>query len=184
MSLYYIAPSRTISDINFKNIMFNLTNDISKIFVNNKQIIVENNYDLCLNSIVEIINNYLKLYEFYNYGIENINVEIYNNKINVIMYVYVIIYKYYFQLQKSSWTTFYNGNIDKQPLVYYNLNDNQRQELNISIVNGDFFMYGNIQIVDDFDEGIILKKKKCVCDSNNCTINSDYIITIYWNKST
>lgn len=188
MSIYYINPTISVNEINFNNIMDNLTNNISQIFIYNKNIVNSYNYNLCLSSIIQILENYLKLYEFYVYGIENINIEIYNIKINVVIYISVNISKTFYNLQKSTWYEFYNGNINKNPIVYYGLNLNQRQELNLSIVNGNFYMYDNVNLDTDllehiYSQGIILKKKSCLCKNINCNENSDYIITVYWYKS-
>jgi hypothetical protein len=181
MSIYYIYPNITVNDLNFKEIMDNMTNNISNLFVYNKNLIEPNNYNYLIDQIIYVVSKFLKIYNFFDYDKKNIYIDICNSNINVIMNIHIKIYKSFYTYQKTMWEQFYNGIINKSSVVYNNLDLNQKQELRISLINGNFYMYDNIKLELPYDEGIILKKKSCTCENiNNCNFNYNYIIIIYW----
>lgn len=184
MSIYNINPTIDIIDNKFKNIMDNLIDDISNIFITNLNLVNKSNYNLAIISILKVLRKYLKLYKFYSYNIKNIYIEIYNKDIDVVIYVNTLISKASYLVGSSYWEEFYFGLNKKTPIVYDNLSLTQRDELRRSILDGNFYFYDDIIIADPkYETGIILKKKYCSCEISNCNINSNYIITIYWSKN-
>lgn len=187
MSVYYIDPNIDVNEFNFKEIMDSMTNDISNLFTYNRNLIVRSNYNNTIDEIVNVVSKFLKVYNFYNNQIKNINIQIYNSNIEVIINVEFIIYETFFIYKKSDWEGFYNGFINKNPIVYKSLDVNKKKELRISLVNGNFYMYDDIeielQVKEEIinNEGIILKKELCTCENiKNCNIDYSYIITVYW----
>ena len=181
MSVYYINPTVDVNDLNFKEIMDTMTNDISNLFTYNRNLIEQNNYIFAVNNIIIIVSNYLKIYNFYDNDKKNINIQIYNLNIEVIINIEFKIFKTFYTYQKSNWERFYNGNIKDNPIVYYGLDLSKRQELRISLINGNFYMYDDVKLLFPLDEGIILKKKLCTCENiNNSNIYYSYIVTVYW----
>lgn len=181
MSIYYINPKITVNDLNFKEIMDNITNDISKLFIYNRNLIDQNNYNYAIYQIIDVISKFLKIYNFFDYDIKNMCVQIYNLNIEVIINIQMILYKTFYIYNNSKWDTFYTGNETLKPIVYYNLDSTQKQELRLSLLNGNFYMYDNIKLELPLNEGIILKKKSCLCETKNINnYNTNYIITVYW----
>ena len=181
MSVYYINPTIKIIPNKFENIMDNLINEISNLFVDNNNLIIQSNYTKSIFDIVKVLINYLKIYKFYDYDIKNIYVQIYNKSIDVLININVNISKTYFMYTTSTWNEFYFGIVDLIPIVYNALSNNQQMELNVSILNGEFYFYNNINLIElNYKKGIILKKKYCSCIINNCNANFNYIITLFW----
>jgi hypothetical protein len=203
MSIYFINPSVKINSLNFKEIMVNMTNDISYLFVVNRNLIEEYNYNTTVNEIVNVMSKFLKIYNFYEYTHlkniynknitsdkvfgKNINIQIYNSKIEVVIDINFIIDETFYAYQKSKWEQFYYGYEKKVPIVYHGLDNDNKRKLRISLVDGNFYMYEDVLIPIVYNgnqvlyEGNILKKKLCACENNgNCNINHSYIITIYW----
>ena len=180
MSIYFINPNIIVTDLNFKEIMDNMTNTISKLFVYNRNLIKQNNFNTTTNEIINILSKFLKIYKFYDYGKKNINIQIYNLNIDVIININFLIYKTFYTYENNSWESFYSGTLKITPFVYYGLDQTKRQELRISLINGDFYMYDNVTLEIPLNEGIILKKKYCACENNNnCNINYNYIFKQY-----
>jgi hypothetical protein len=181
MSVYYINPSIQIVDNKFENIMNNIINEISNLFITNKFLIIYINFQQSTLNIMKILIYYLKQYKFYEYDITNIYVQIYNKNIDVIINIKVTISKTFFVYESNSWDKFYLGISNDIPLVYNELNPVQKNELNTSIINGNLYFNNNIDLIGvNFKKGIILKKERCVCVTNDCNISFNYIITIFW----
>ena len=181
MSVYYINPTIQIVDDKFENIMNNMINEISNLFMTNKFLIIDINFQQSILNIMKILIYYLKLYKFYEYNITNIYVQIYNKNIDVIINIKVTISKTFFLYESNSWDKFYFGISFDIPVVYNELNPVQKNELNTSIINGNLYFNNNIDLIGvNFKKGIILKKETCACVTNNCNITFNYIITIFW----
>ena len=183
MSVYYINPIINIIPNKFENIMENLINEISNLFMDNKNLIINNNYQNSTSSIMKVLINYLKIYKFYNYNIKNINVQIYNKSIDVIINIIINISKTYFSYTISSWINFYFGirTLNNIPIVYNGMSSDQQKELNTSIINGKLYFNNNIELIEfNYKKGMILKKELCSCVINNCNSSFNYIITIFW----
>ena len=186
MTVYYINPKNKILN-KFENIMNNLINEISNLFVNNRKLIISNNYQDSILEIILVITKYLKIYKFYEYNINNIYIQIYNKTINVIIDIKINISKSYFSYISSYWNQLYFDTLTVIPVLYEAMNDSQKNELNNSIINGNlYFKYIDLNQLN-FNKGIILKKEICDCDINNCNcdINNcnntfNYIITMFW----
>jgi hypothetical protein len=186
MTIYYINPQSIVNIDNITNIMVQLTNDISNSIFSIDNIIIETQYLLMLNKINEILNNYLKIYYFYGFNISNIYVEIYNQNIVLVGFVYIKIYPLKYLNIVSSWNNFFNNiyyNYNK--IVYDQLDFQQKNDLRYSIVSGKLYFIDNLLFLykNVNTQGIILKNKSnnncnCSCNSNN---NYCYITTIYWN---
>ena len=181
MSLYYINPTIKIVDNKFENIMNNLINEISNLFMTNKNLIIEVNFKQNILSILKVLRNYLKIYKFYEYNISNIYIQIYNKSIDVIINIKVTITKTYFLYLSNFWDDFYFGILFDIPIVYDKLSFEQKNVLNTSIINGNLYFNNNIDLIDiNFKKGMILKKETCACDTIDCNISFNYIITIFW----
>lgn len=181
MSVYYINPIIKIIPNKFENIMNNLINNISNLFMNNKDLIIEINYQESTQSIINILIKYLKIYKFYEYNIKYINLQIYNKTIDVIINIKVNISKSYFSYSISTWKEFYFGILINIPVVYNAMSYIQQQELNTSIINGKLYFNNNIELFElNNKTGMILKKELCSCEINNCNSSFNYIITIFW----
>lgn len=181
MSLNYINPNIVVDEFNFKEIMDSIANDISNLFNYNENLIQQNNYITIVNQIIYTVGSYLKIYMLFDYNKKDITVQIYNSNIQVIINIKFYIFKTFYTYQKSNWESFYTGLLKLNPIVYYSLDFAKRQELRISLVNGNFYMYDNVELILPLSKGIILKKNICTCENmNNCNLNYSYIITIYW----
>ncbi len=179
MTVYYINPTNKILN-KFENIMNNLINDISKIFVNNRNLIIYDNYQDSISEIMSVVIKYLKIYKFYEYDINNIYIQIYNKTIDVVINLNVNISKSYFTYTSSSWDQLYFEILNNIPVVYEAMDYDQKNELNNSIINGNlYFKYIDLNQLN-FNRGIILKKEICDCIVNNCNTTFNYIITMYW----
>jgi hypothetical protein len=179
MTIYYISPSVKILN-KFDNIMNNIINDISNLFVTNRNLIISDNYDKTILEIISVTVKYLKIYKFYEYGINNIYIQIYNKTIDVIINIKFNISKTYFSYIANSWSQLYFGTLTNTPVIYEAMDNNQKKELDMSIINGNLY-YLNIDLNPiNFNNGIILKKETCDCDKNNCNITFNYIVTIFW----
>lgn len=184
MTTYIINPTKIITGNNFNNIMINLIQDISTIFTSNLKLIEQQNYKNTIELILQIFYKFLKIYNFYDYNIKNINMELLNKNLEVVIIINIIITKSYFITMNSSWLQFYFGKINKTSIVYSNLPPTQKNILNVSILNKDFYFYQVDLTNYNFQQGIILKNKYCSCDNNYTCDNNckyyDYIITLYW----
>lgn len=142
-----------------------------------------------INNINEILNNYLKIYNFLNFNIKNIYVQIYNQNINLVSEVKINIIPYKYININSVWETFVNGlYYDSNKIVYMELNDIQKNNLRYSIISGDLFFISNIDFLyNDLNTiGMIIKQGSnniVNCNCNNSHTNNDYcyITTLYWN---
>lgn len=181
MSIYTINPSIDINDDNdLKIIMDNLTNDISNLFITNKNLIIVENYKLVIFSMLKVLSNYLKLYKFYKFDVKNIYIQIYNRNIDVVLYIYTNISNTFYRFITSTWEELYFKTKENTPIVYDKLSQLQKDELRTSSIAGTLYFYDNIILDNQYNNGIILKKQNCYCTNTNCNINSNYIITVYW----
>jgi hypothetical protein len=144
-----------------------------------------------IKKITYITTKYLKIYKFAQTGINNINIEIYNNDLDMVIYIYFKITQYYFTIDVSSWINFYNNLIIYPIIVYNNMNLIEKNELRQSIANGEFYLNDNISFTVDtqLSHGILLKNKydlknnNCSCQSSNgnlYNLPTIYITTVYW----
>ena len=180
MTVYYINPKINISN-KFENIMINLINEISNLFVNDRNLIILENYQNTILDILAIVVKYLKIYKFYDYGIKNLYIQIYNKAIEVLIYVKINISKSYFKYINNSWYEFYFRTSINLPIVYDEMNNDQQNDLNTSIINGNLYFNNNIILSQtELTKGMILKKETCECNINNCNTTLNYIITIFW----
>lgn len=168
----------------------NISNSIMPIY----NIVILKYYNLMISNTNETINNYMKIYNYLNFGITNIYVQIYNQNIELVSFTNIIInnkYKYY--NLNSTYDDFYNGNYNMiQKIIYNQLSDEQKNLLRYSIISGDLFFIDNINFLLNGANmtGTILKPKintNYECDNynnNNCDINGNYayITTLYWNS--
>jgi hypothetical protein len=188
---YRINPNTIINPDILKNIMVNLSSDISYVLEPNVYIVNENVYLDSIKKISYITIEYLKIYKFAEAGINNINIEIYNKNLDMVMYIYYKITKYYFTIDVSSWINFYNNLIIYPIIVYNNMNLIEKNELRLSIANGEFYLNDNISFTVDtqLSYGILLKNKydlknnNCSCQSSNgnlYNLPTIYITTLYW----
>lgn len=192
MSYYSINPQININQENIKIIMSELIKNISESIKTIFNIIIKLEYIKMLDIINNILNNYLKIYKFYDYGITNIDIQIYNQNINSVMFIYVKLGDLNYYSIYSDWYNFYNGIYNEQPkIVYQALTQQQKNELINSIVSDKLyfideiiFSYKNVPAI-----GILLKLQDMMCDcitkTNNALNNKNinkyvYINTIYW----
>ena len=181
MTVYYINPTIKIIDNKFNNIMDNIINEISNLFVNNKNLIIEINYIKSIIDIIQVLIRYLKIYKFFEYGIENINIQIYNKTIDIVINIKIIISKKFFIFISNTWNELYFSSSTNVPIVYNELSNEQQNELNMSIINGNLYFNNNVDLtILNFTKGMILKKESCACIINNCNTTFNYIITIFW----
>ncbi len=145
MPIYYINPSTNI-DNQINIIMDNMTDDIANTIQSNSSIIYENTYINMSNNIIDIVNKYLKIYNFIGAGINLLCVQIYNKFINVVYEASFFIYGSFFELTFSNWNQFYNSLIKTNPYVYLALDSTQKESLRYAIISGDFFMNESVNI--------------------------------------
>lgn len=186
MGIYSINPQTIVNSQNILNIMTQLINDISNSIQSIYNIIIESQYIIMINNINSILNNYLKIYNFFNYGINYIYIQIYNQNINLVVYVVIQLTKPKYINIYSNWSDFLNGTYKNQTkIIYQILTQQQKNELNYAVISGDLyfvtdlgFVYNGINTM-----GILLKPKNINCDCNKQTNNFEYtyVNTIYWN---
>ena len=107
LTKYYINPNTKILPDTLKNLMVNITINISHLINPNVFLTNEDIYISIVNKIIYVVTNYFKVYKFANYGITNINVEIYNKDIKTVLFVYFQITQYYYYINHSNWNNFY-----------------------------------------------------------------------------
>ena len=186
MPIYRINPKYDVNTINILNIMSQLLNDISKSINSIYNIVIYDEYILMINNINEILNNYLKVYNFLKHNIKNIYVQIYNQNINLVAQVSINIIPYKYININSDWKTFVNGKYyDSNKIVYSELDQVQKNNLRYSIISGDLFFISNIDFTyNNLDTiGMIIKpvsNNDCNCNTHTNNYYS-YISTLYWN---
>lgn len=184
MGIYFINPQYIINSQNIINIMTQLVNTISNSIKSNYNIIFENEYINMSNNVNQILNNYLKIYNFYNYGIKYIYVQIYNQNINLVSYVQIKLDKPKYINTNSNWNDFIVGKYNNQDMVIYNvLTQEQKNELNYSLISGNLYFIPDINFTYNQKNttGILIKPAINTCECNNQNIDYSYITTIYWN---
>ena len=183
MTSYIIKPITQINNI--INLMVNMTNDIDNALGCSNNIIQEKIYEKTLSDIFDVVSEYLKYYKFYP-NISNICVQIYNQEMNVVIYMKFIISHSSFKIISSNWINFYKNDINADSVVYNNMTMIQQNNLRYSLISGDFFMLDNLNFIYNSvaTSGIILKKKNLhyCCNNDPCKKNNiQHITTIYWN---
>jgi len=184
MGIYLINPQIIVNSQNILNVMTQLINDISNSIQSIYNIIIEPQYILMVNNVNSIFNNYLKIYNFFNYGINYIYIQIYNQNIDLVIYVVIQLTKPKYINIYSNWNDFSNGMYNNQTkIIYQILTQQQKNELNYSIISGDMYFLTNLNFIYNgiTTIGILLKSKNINCDYNKQTNNYAYINTIYWN---
>jgi hypothetical protein len=202
MTVYSINPQSKINPNNIINIMMQLTNNISNSIKSIKNIILESKYNLIIDEINQILNDYLKIYYFYDFGIKNIYVQIYNQNINLVIFVNIIIEQFKYTNNTSIWEHFFKNKYYNNPkIVYEQLDNQQKNDLRYSIISNKLYLVDNILFTYDnlITNSIILKPKYNYSnDCNNCNNCNDcncqytygtniqnnnysYVTTVFWN---
>lgn len=189
MSRYLINPQIDIDSENILNIMSQILLNISNSIQSINNIVINENYILMINKINQILNNYLKIYNFFNYGITTIGIQIYNQNVEIVSFIIIQLNINRYINIFSNWDDFIVGNYNQQNKIIYNLlTQQQKNDLNYSIVSGDLYFLNDIN--ENNISGMLLKPKnnncKCINQSNNIyntknKSNYVYISTIYWN---
>ena len=187
MGIYSINPQTNVNSQNISNIMTQLINDISNSIQSIINIISQSQYDLMIMNINKVLNDYLKIYGFFDYGLTNIYIQIYNQNIDLISYVNIILKQNKYINYNSIWGDFYCGKYnDRIKIIYNQLTPEEKNILKFSIISGDLYFIDDINFT--FDElnttGILLKPKNnnCICKCNDQNTNQyTYITTLYWN---
>lgn len=179
MGIYSINPKIAINSSNITNIMRQLISDISNSIKLLIDIINMTIYNQMISIINEILNNYLKIYNFNEYGINNLYIQIYNQNIVLISFITIRLDKTKYTCEFSNWNDFIDGLYTGSPtIIYQELTQEQKNDLNLSILTGKLYFINNVNFIfNDLDtQGIILK-------INNFQPNSQYtnISTMYWN---
>ena len=181
LNTFSINPKTKVDISNIKNIMINLANDISSCVNEFINIIYDTEYLIMINKIFYIVNNYLKINNFFANGINEINIEIYNQNIDIVVYMYFNITLYHFIYNSSDWMHFYYNLISNPKIVYNQLSIDEKKNLRYDIVSGKFYMIDgiNFNYNNKYYEGLILKPYNniCLCKSTKYV----YITTLYWN---
>lgn len=187
MGVYSINPKTKIDGNNILNIVTQLVLEISNSIQSIYNIIDEIMYMKMINNINDVLNNYLKIYDYYGYGITNLFVQIYNQNIELVAFVNIKINKYKYVNLNSYWNDFAIGTYNNSTkIIYQELSQEEKDNLRYSIISGDLYFIDNIQFIYNGENmsGILIKPKTktntCECGSNN-TIGYAYISTIYWN---
>ena len=189
MTIYQINPQSNVNSNNIINIMSQLILDIANSIKPIYNIVIESQYNLMINNISQILNNYLKIYYFYGFGIKNIYVQIYNQNINLVLFINIVIVPYKYNNITSNWIRFYNGGLSGEKYVYEQLTIEQKNELLYCIISNKLYFISNITFLLDnlTTHGIILKpiyNITCNCDNTISSYSSGtycYITTLYWN---
>lgn len=186
MTLYFINPLFDVNINNIANIMTQLINDISTSITPIYNIVLEEQYILMINDINRVLNDYLKIYNFNGFGIKNIQVQIFNQIINLVAFVNINIYPFKYKNDISSWDKFFLGKYDVSTKVVYNeLTSQQKNDLIYSIISGKLYFIDNILFTYNnlLTQGILIKPRTncsddCECNEKN---NYCYVTTLYWN---
>jgi hypothetical protein len=110
MTIHSINPHSKVSIENIANIMSQLVKKISNSILPIYNIILSDQYYLMIDEISQILNDYLKIYRFYDdVGIKNIYVQIYNQTINLVVFVNIKIYPFKYTNEMSIWQKFINN---------------------------------------------------------------------------
>lgn len=179
MGVYSINPKTKIGVNNILNIMIQLLMDINDSMQYN--IIDENKYLIVINNVNTILNNYLKIYNYYNYGIKNMFIQIYNQSIELVLYVNITLDKYKYYNFNSTWNNFITGLYNNQiKIIYQELTLQEKNDLRYAIISGDIYYISKIDFIYNGTNtsGIIIKPKMNYNVSYN---NMIYIYTVYWN---
>lgn len=204
MRIYTINPQRIVDSQNIQIIMTQILNNIANSIGQIYNIIQKNKYDEMIDLVSKILNAYLKIYKFYDYGIKNINIQIYNQNINTVLFINVQLNNFKYLCVSSNWDDFSIGIYTSEPnIVYQELSSSEKNDLINSIVSGQLYYSNIINFVYDGSNanGLLLKPKNinCLCknysniaNSNNNSNNNlnnninthiynyAYISTIYW----
>ena len=78
MGIYFINPQYKVDSLNILNIMTLLINDISNYIKSIYNIVIQSKYNLIIDIINDVLGNYLKIYNFFNYGLKSIYIESYS----------------------------------------------------------------------------------------------------------
>lgn len=183
MGIYSINPKTTIDTNNILNIMSQLLIDISNSIKSIYNIINETQYVLMINNINSILNNYLKIYNYFDYGINNIYIQIYNQNIELVAFITIKLDKYKYLNLNSYWNIFIIGLYNNQiKIIYQELTTQEKNDLRYSIISGDLYFINDINFIYNGinTTGMLIKPKTntCECNTNN---EYTYINTIYWN---
>lgn len=186
MPIYSINPKYNVNSNNIMNIMTQLIYEISKSINTLYNIVNYKEYVLMINNINDILNNYLKIYDFLKFNIKNIYVQIYNQNINLVSEIYINIIPYKYININSIWERFIDGTYyNSNKIIYSQLDVNQKNNLRYSIISGDLYFIDNIHFIynDLNTSGMIIKPM--TNNDCNCTIQTNsnycYITTLYWN---
>lgn len=185
MGIYSINPKTKIDANNILNIMTQLVLEISNSIQSIYNIIDETTYVVMTNNINDVLNNYFKIYNYYEYGITNIFVQIYNQNVELVAFVDIKLNKYKYVNLNSYWNDFAVGIYnDETKIIYQELTQDEKDNLRYSIVSGNLYFIDNIQFIYNRENmtGILIKPKinNCECGGNNI-LGYSYISTIYWN---
>lgn len=187
MGIYSINPKTQINSANILNIMLQLLLEISNSIQSIFNIIVETQYILIINVINQILNNYLKIYNFYNYGVSNLYVQIYNQNIELVVFIVIQLKKYRYINLNSNWNDFIKQLLNTQTkIIYMELEPQEKNDLRYSIVSCNLYFIGEKNFIYNQLNtiGMLLKPKNNNCKCNNqlnCSIQYTYVSTIYWN---
>lgn len=190
MAIYSINPKTKIDNDNILNIMSQLILEISNSIQSIYNIIDDIMYVKMINNINDILNNYLKIYDYYGYGITNIFLQIYNQNIELVVFVNIKLNKYKYVNLNSIWNDFAVGIYNSRAkIIYQELTQEEKGNLRYSIISGNLYFIDKIQFIyDDVNmTGILIKPKINSCanscaNSNNNSIGYAYISTIYWSN--
>lgn len=185
MGIYSINPKTKIDDNNILNIMTQLVLEISHSIQSMYNIIDKIVYVDMINNLNSILNNYLKIYNYYGYGISNIFVQIYNQNIELVAFVDIKLNKHKYANLNSYWNDFAIGTYNYETkIIYQELSQEEKDNLRYSIVSGDLYFIDIIQFIyiGLSTSGILIKPKSngCECITNG-KVGYSYTSTIYWN---
>ncbi len=186
MTFYFINPQSEVNSFNILNIMSQLAFKISISISSIYNIILVEKYQLMINTINDILNNYLKIYNFYDFGINNIYVQIYNQNINLVLFISIKIIPFKYNNNISLWESFFDNKYYSEPMIVYEqLSNQQKNDLRYSIISNELYYVDNIVFTYNNlnTTGIILKPtstgNSCNCHSFNDIYT--YVTTLYWN---
>lgn len=186
MTVYLIDPKSNIDSNNILNIMTQLIYDISNSISNLYSIVNQSIYIKALANINQILNNYLKIYNFFYMGITNIYIQIYNQNINLVIEVRIKIIPYKYTNTNSQWSKFItNQYYEEEKIIYSQLNNMEKNDLRYSIISRKLYFLDNINFIylNKNTTGIIFKPiyTHCDCEYNEQNNQYCYISTLYWN---
>ena len=186
MTFYFINPLFDVNANNIINIMTQLINDISTSITPIYNIVLEEQYVLMISDINQVLNNYLKIYNFNSFGIKNIYVQIYNQIINLVAFVNINIYPFKYKNDISNWDKFFFGKYDVITKVVYNeLTSLQKNDLRYSIISDKLYFIDDILFTYNnlLTRGILIKPRTNCSDDCECIAQNNYcyVTTLYWN---